>query len=394
MDFSQRDANARNALTCNSPCSSSTSSETFGLWDLLPDVLVAKILALLPFSSIYLARGVCKRWRETVWSPMFFSFLKGRPLRMPWLLEFQQHMYNQAWAYDLEGCQWFHLNFSFIPETAMILAVSGGLVCLGRMTQEGFVIYVCNPLTKDWRRLPTISKQPDVVLMDVHRQSHAYTIIGLVMRGAAGTGSSGSVLVYNSVTQGWRETLHVPEVLCAGTLWDATVSGGVLYCLSTEQRMEAYDVERGFWTPFRYPMEPLARILRLQQLTQQQETPALEHSYFCNRRGRLAMITPHENLRNIFITKFDPVSRTWRSSHVSGLTGSMICVGRFSSLSLSTTREQGHVFLLHTKGNGHYSSVLKSFQQLPTSPITRRKLQEGEILVKGLWFEPRLDATV
>lgn len=313
---------------------------------------------------------------------------------MPWLLEFQQHMYNQAWAYDLEGCQWFHLNFSFIPETAMVLAASCGLVCLGRMAQEGFVMYVCNPLTKAWRKLPSISQQPDVVLLDVDRHSHAFKIIALVIQSAAGVRFGGSVLVFNAIAGIWRETPSVPEDLCAGNLWDAAVSGGIVYCLSKKQRMEAFDIERGFWSPCRYPSEPLARILQLQQLTQRQETDILEYSYLCDRRGRLGMITPHQNLRNIFITKFDPVSRTWRSSHVSAVTGTIICAGRYSSLSLAMPHAQGHVFLLHPKGNGHYSSVLKSFEQLPRSPITRRKLQSQEIHVKGLWFEPRLDATV
>ncbi|KAI5055313.1 hypothetical protein GOP47_0030458 [Adiantum capillus-veneris] len=394
MDFCQKDASTRTALACRSPCSSSTSSELFCVWDVLPDVLVAKIIALLPFSSIYLARGVCKRWRETVWSPMFFSFLKSRPLHMPWLLEFQQHMYNQAWSYDLEGCQWFHLNFSFIPETAMILATSCGLVCLGRVAEEGYVMYVCNPLTKEWKKLPTAPRQPDVVVMDVDRQLHAYTIVGLVTRSAAGSGSSGSVLVYNGVTQSWRETSRVPVNLRAGNLWDATVSGGILYCLSTKQRIEAFDLELGFWSPVRYPNDSLSRILHLQQLRQLQGAPALEHSYICNRKGCLAMITPHHNWRNIFITKLDPVSRTWRSSHISAMIGRITCVGRFSSVSLSMEHEQSHVFLLHPKGNGHYSSVSKSFQQLPPSPISRCKLQTGEILVKGLWFEPRLDVAV
>lgn len=312
---------------------------------------------------------------------------------MPWLLEFQQHMYNQSWAYDLEGCQWFHLDFFFLPETAIILATSGGLVCLGRMAQEGYAMYVCNPLTKDWKKLPPIVQQPDLVLMDVDRKTNVYKILALVIRSPAGVGFSGSMFVFDGKMGDWRETTHVPENLCAGNLWDATVSGGILYCLSTNQCMDAFDTDRGFWSPSRYPTEAMARILALQRLSQQQESSVLDNSYVCDRKGRLAMITPHQNLKHVFINKFDPVSRTWRSCHVSAVMGSVICAGRFSSLSVSMPHIQGAVYLMHSKGNGHYNAASKAFEHLPRSPLTRHKLQRGEILVKGLWYEPRLDAT-
>lgn len=387
-------------ITCHATCSASASTAVgegyLSHWELVPEELVAKILALLPFSSIYLGRAVCRRWRSIIWSPLFLSFCKLRPLRMPWLLEFQQHMYNQSWAYDLEGCQWFHLSFFFLPETATIVATSGGLVCLGRVSEEGYMMFVCNPLTKDWKRLPSIPIQPDLVLMDVDHESNSYKVIGLVFRAHVGAGYSRSVLVFDGKTGYWRETLHVPEGLCGENLWDATVSGGVLYCLSTNQRMEAYDLNRGVWSPSPYPTDALARILQVQRLCygqQQDSNSGLDDSYLLDRRGRLAMVTPHRGIKHVYINKFDAISRTWRSSHVSAVKGTVICAGRFASLCVTKPQTGSDVYLLHSKGNGHYRSASKSFLQLPRSPLTRHKVHREEILVRGLWFEPRLDAT-
>lgn len=253
------------------------------------------------------------------------------------------------------------------------------------------MMFVCNPLTKDWKRLPSIPIQPDLVLMDVDHESSSYKVIGLVLRAHVGVGYSRSVLVFDGKTGYWRETLHVPEGLCGGNLWDATVSGGVLYCLSTDQHMEAYDLDRGVWTLSPYPTDALARILQLQRLFDGHQ--GLVDSYLLDRRGRLAMVTPLGGIKNVFINKFDAMSRTWRSSHVSAVTGTVICVGRFASLCVTMPQTGSDVYLMHAKGNGHYRSASKSFLQLPRSPLTRHKVHREEILVRGLWFEPRLDAT-
>lgn len=380
------------ALAFDTPSSSSSLRDgSFNYWDLIPDVLVARILALLPFSSIYLGRGVCQRWRTIIWSPLFSYFCKMRPSSLPWLLEFQQHMYNQSWAYDLEGCQWFHLKFFFLPETAIILASSRGLICLGRMAQEGYAIYVCNPLTKIWKKLPSIAVEPNMVLMDVDRRTRVYRIFALVSPNPGGAGVGGSVFVYDGKIGEWRETPNVPEDLCAGNVMDATVSGGILYCLSTSDRLNFFDIHLGSWRTLRCPTEGLARILHLQQLSQPQGSSVLGNSYLCDQRGRLAMITPHQDLKHVFINKLDLISRTWRWSHVSAEWGSLICAAHFSSLSVSMPQMNRHVYFVNSKGNGYYNAALKSFQHLPRSPLTRNKLQRGEPL-KSVWYEPRLDA--
>lgn len=394
---------------CFSPTSSAENG-SYSSWDRLPEELVARILALLPFSNIYLARCVCKKWRSTIWSPLFFAFCKLEPLRMPWLLEFQQHMYNQAWAYDLAGCRWFHLNFFFLPENASVVAASGGLVCLGRATEEGYILFVCNPLTKDWKKLPLIPVQPGLVLVDVDQQSNFYKIIALILRGQAGAGSvrpTGSVLLFDARYGIWRETTDVPRELRATSLLDATVSEGILYCLTTDQGIEAYDIDQGVWSPVAIApaaVAPvaIARFLHPPRLhrpwrqlgLQLGNQPSVQDSYILDRQGQLVMVTNHDDPKMVIVNEFDTNTRRWRrADHFPAATGSVICAGRFSSLCLTAPRNGSNVYLMDSGKNKRYCVASRSWHQVPRSPLSRHKLKCEEIRVTGLWFEPRIDAT-
>lgn len=377
--------------------SSSTSPAENGCdsaWDRVPEELVARILSLLPFSGIYLARGVCRKWRSIIWSPLFMSLCKLQSLRMPWLLEFQQHMYNQVWAYDLAGCQWFHLDFFFLPENAIVVAASGGLVCLGRVTEEGYTLFVCNPLTKGWKKLPSIPLQPSLVLVDVDQRSNLYKVIALVLRGQAGDDSVrsvGSVFVFDAKCGVWRETLGIPRELHTQSLWDATISEGVLYCLTMEREIEAYDLDQGAWSPIAIAQALLPH--RYNRILLRRGHQPSAHDYILDRQGQLIMVTKYDGLRAIFVNGQNINARSWGTDCSEAATGSVICAGRFSSLWLTLPHGENNVYLMHSGGNKRYCSGSRSYHELPRSPLTRHKMQGDEIVVKGLWFEPRLDAT-
>lgn len=367
-------------------------------WDCAPEELIARILALLPCSNIYLARGVCKRWKSIIWSPLFLSLCKlWQHPRKPWLLEFQQQMYNQAWAYDLHGCQWFHVNFSFLPENAILMATSGGLVCLGRIDREGYVLFICNPLTKDWKRLPPIPLQPGVVLLDVDHQSSIYKVVALVLPGQARNARpTGSVFVFDAKIGVWRETIGVPWELNSSGLWDAAVSGGVLYCLTTQQRMEVYDLDTGVWSPRAVSHGPSALpvIVNQQQHNRHRlqlaDNLSSDMSYIFNWEGKWGAVMPDRGKKAMVVFEFDASASCWRSGYPAQ---SIVCAGRFSSLCSSTLQDGWEVYHLHAEGNKCYSSTSRSCSLLPRSPLTRHKIHGNEILVRGLWFEPRIEVT-
>lgn len=347
-------------------------------WNSAPDELIARIIALLPCSNIYLARGVCRRWRSIIWSPLFMALCKqwSHP-RKPWLLEFQQQMYNQAWAFDLDGRQWFHLNFFFLPENAIIMASSGGLVCLGRLSLEGYTLYVCNPVTKNWRQLPPIPSHPGVVLLDVDRQSSTYKVVALVLRGqSCNTRPSGSVFVLDSKIGVWRETIGVPQELHCRNLWDASLCGRFLCCLTTCQRTETFDVVKAEWTL----NAPFTR------LPNDAGTP----SYLFNQAGNWGVVLPHRGRKGKSVLRYDMSERCWRPVCPAN---SVVCVGRFSSFCSSTLYDGLEVYVLHPDGHKFYTSTSSSSSLLPKSPLTRHKIRGREIFIRGVWFEPHLQVT-
>eukprot|EP00250_Pteridium_aquilinum_P006206 c16173_g1_i1 orf=219-1355(+) len=357
------------------------NKERHSFWNNAPDELIARIISLLPCSSIYLSRGVCRRWRSIVWSPLFMSLCKqwSRP-RKPWLLEFQQQMYNQAWAFDLDGQQWFHLNFFFLPENAIILASSRGLVCLGRMSTEGYTLYVCNPVTRIWRQLPPLPVNPGVVLLDVDHKSSTYKVAALVLRGGPCISRpSGAVFVFDSKIGGfWLETVGVPQKLSLDKLWDASFCSGFLCCVSSCQSIEVFDVANKEWTPRAVFTHP--------PVTTSDADLSSDGPYMFDLAGTLGAIFPHRGR----IFRFDVAARCWRPANPAN---GFVCAGRFSSLFSRTSQDGWVVNLLQAKGHKCFNSFLRSCSLLPKSPLTRHKIRGREILIRGFWFEPHIGAT-
>lgn len=144
---------------CHSEPSSSVSFITN-----LPDDMLVKVLAYLPVASAIRASVVCKRWFEAVQS---FSW-RGltdipTPPQKPWYFMFTCGKRSVAgFAYDASYRKWHGLDFPCIEKGMWSFSSSNGLVGLMDI-ENGYRIFLCNPITKDWR---TFTKLPGVTSPD------------------------------------------------------------------------------------------------------------------------------------------------------------------------------------------------------------------------------------
>ncbi|KAI3945086.1 hypothetical protein MKW92_007666 [Papaver armeniacum] len=185
----------------------------------LPDDVLERILAYLPIASIFRAGCVCKRWKEiTPWYYMFTS--SDEPI---------------GYAYDPIPRKWYGIQLPCIDRTGWLPACSYGLVCLMDTESQSY-IFVCNPVTRDCKRLeePLGSKFSDysAVAISVNNKSHDYTVALVKSKQVPGNFVQWdlSIQAYDSETRMWMNCLN--EVL---TGWrggdESIICDGSLYFL-------------------------------------------------------------------------------------------------------------------------------------------------------------------
>lgn len=146
---------------------------------ILPDDLLGKILSFLPVVSVIRSGSVCKRWHEAVharrctWSKMV-------PQR-PWYFMFTcSEEAVSGFAYDPSLRKWYSFDFPCIEKSNWSASSSAGLVCL-MDSEKRSRIFVCNPVTKDWKRLVDApggtSADYSALAISASRKAHCYTVV-------------------------------------------------------------------------------------------------------------------------------------------------------------------------------------------------------------------------
>ncbi|KAL8231104.1 hypothetical protein R6Q57_000882 [Mikania cordata] len=125
-------------------------------------------LQFLPAKSLFKFQGVCRDWRLMISTPFFahnqslsFSSISG--------MFFQSPGDSPTFiSLDPESCGVPDPALNFLPVPVDILASSNGLLCCQAQTSER-AYYICNPVTKQWKKLPKPSMEhglePAVVLI-------------------------------------------------------------------------------------------------------------------------------------------------------------------------------------------------------------------------------------
>ncbi|KAG0563284.1 hypothetical protein M758_8G018100 [Ceratodon purpureus] len=270
------------------------------LWTMLPKDLIEKVFSYLPLHSLFQARCVCKCWKNVGFSNNLLKLRAEAPVSPPYFPVFLSKGEDRRWcAYDHAHKKWLHLPpLTFLPREAKhILAGDGGLLCLSELPSSALT-YVCNPVTRTYKRLPALSHdyEPGITHMVVNAKSHGFKMIVTL------THYLESTHVFDSQSNSWQATSCLPPHFLLWGRRSSAFCQGFLYCVALEiggMNMEgliAYDVKSGVWTD----VHELPRGMR-------------DDPYVLSCGGRVLVVAAQKNtngrLTSIRIVEFDPVSK-------------------------------------------------------------------------------------
>ncbi|KAF6172952.1 hypothetical protein GIB67_006328 [Kingdonia uniflora] len=204
--------------------------------DIIPDDVLERILAFLPIVSIFRSSSVCKRWKDIVKSSRFlWNFSHVFVTHKPWYFMFTSSDEPIGYAYDPNLRKWYDIDLPCIETSTWSIASSYGLVCFMDSNTRS-QLYVCNPITKDYRRIqePMGTKLSDysALAFSVDKTSHIYSVSLVKSKQVPQNFVQWdlSIQVYDSETMMWLNS--VTEVLNGWRGGDESViCNGVLYFL-------------------------------------------------------------------------------------------------------------------------------------------------------------------
>ncbi|KAK8930939.1 F-box/kelch-repeat protein [Platanthera zijinensis] len=229
--------------------------DTISLENILPSDILERILSFLPIASVFRAACVCKRWYEVIHSR---KAIRGgnAAAQKPWYFMFTGDDTADGYAYDPDLRKWYNLELPCIERSNCFVSTSSGLVCFMDNNTRNH-IFVCNPITRDWRRLiePPGMKNLDysALAISMGANSNDYDVVVVTTKQVPEDFLQWelSIHIYDSESESWATS--ATEVLVGWRGGDeGVICNGVLYCLIhctgmvgnplTRQGLLAYDL--------------------------------------------------------------------------------------------------------------------------------------------------------
>ncbi|GMH09356.1 hypothetical protein Nepgr_011197 [Nepenthes gracilis] len=200
---------------------------------ILPDDLVAHVLALLPVADIVTAGCVCKKWYELVHSWEFLKVASVVKSPKSWYFIFTYFDKPFGHIYDPDCEKWQRFELPYVEITTYPIASFSGLLCF---TPSHSIrdLHVCNPITKKYRKLedPRGSDCPDysALAISVSRVSHSYTVamVRSTKDRTEGMVWDVEIDVFSSEKLAWEPSLKLVAQEWRGGC-DSAICDGVLY---------------------------------------------------------------------------------------------------------------------------------------------------------------------
>lgn len=218
------------------------------LWAFLPDHLLDRVLAFLPFWSIFRLRSVSKKWNRNLASAEFLDRNDKPSSREILFIMFADFVQLKAAAtYNPTLNKWHLIPLSLFspykpPTDFTILATAGGLICLEEIGWPNREISVSNPMNRSYKKLPPMlhMKRPYVVGMMMDDESGGYRIL------VAQDGESLTSQYYESKSDSWKMNadLNRRVAVIAGI----TSIEGFFFCLTFGPiGLVAYNIKEASW---------------------------------------------------------------------------------------------------------------------------------------------------
>ncbi|MBA0613580.1 hypothetical protein Godav_013980 [Gossypium davidsonii] len=176
------------------------------IWKEFPEDLLEAVIARLPIASFFRFRSVCRKWNSLLESQSFSQRCAEIPQGNTWFYAFTHDNVNSGTMYyDPSMRKWHHPAYRPTKMIALPVASAGGLVCFLDIGHRKF--YVCNPLTRSFKELPTGSVKV-----------WSRIAVGMTLNGNSTTGGykvmwvgRGEYEVYDSVTNSWSRPGSMPS---------------------------------------------------------------------------------------------------------------------------------------------------------------------------------------
>lgn len=174
-----------NLSWCDRVCVHEKVDMDSALWCNTPQTILELVFARLPLHQIFQLRGLSKHWRASIMSPSFQSAFGTTTSRRFAIIA--GSVRKRLWSFGTTERKWYTLPFDFLPAHCDFpVAGDGGLLCCRRpalpsrsnQVKAELQLYVCNPLTRAWRKLPlpSLVQELDLVHMVFDKQTRHYTI--------------------------------------------------------------------------------------------------------------------------------------------------------------------------------------------------------------------------
>lgn len=234
---------------------------------LFPDEVILQILARLPVKSLFRFKSVCKSW-YTLPSDKYFTTLFNQVSVKNQLLVAEVSDSSSLICVDnLRGVS--ELSLGFLRDRVRIRGSCNGLLCCSSIPEKG-VYYVCNPSTREYRKLPKSRERPvtrfypdgEATLVglacDLTRNKFNVVLAGYHRSFGQRPDGSFICLVFDSETNKWRKFVSALEE-CSFThmsLNQVVFVNGMLHWLMSGLRcILALDVEHDVWRKISLPDE-------------------------------------------------------------------------------------------------------------------------------------------
>ncbi|XP_024389575.1 F-box only protein 6 [Physcomitrium patens] len=360
------------------------------IWQSLPEDVADKILLWLPVASCARFRPVCKRWLNLMKSEGFFQMHSQNAAHETWILSFADRSPDlkhedkyEGQIFDPVSNRTFKLEFPSLPEGSVPVAAAGGLVCFCRdlndSGEDGVCFYVCNPITKAWKIIPSPCSRVSIVTLVVDTEASFMSYKLYVVCEASEVRwlwmgvLDHSTKEYDSKLNRWIDVgdVHSSEQFRGQSVFNH----GKVHLLSSEF-VHALDVQEGNWMMMSVPAYASCASL-------------------LEREGRLLVVGDIVN-HNVFhlpgmksyvgiaIWEYDPVYKDW--NEVTRMPEAMVENFSYSSFSCVIV---GDLVYLFSRRYITPQIVVYSFSQQLWSQVA--DWCEG-IPFKVFTFNPRLDS--
>ncbi|GLJ34676.1 hypothetical protein SUGI_0697440 [Cryptomeria japonica] len=141
-------------------------------WALLPQDLMVLIFSRFPIPSLIKLKVVCKQW-NTIISSIGTAFRRNTTIvpvssTPAFIVELRYVSFwnrpitiftTTLWMVEGQKCNFYRLPLDFFPTSVNVIAACKSIVlcCKHNGLKESPAMYVCNPVTKSWRQLPSPS---------------------------------------------------------------------------------------------------------------------------------------------------------------------------------------------------------------------------------------------